>query len=194
MTRLTIGGLDLSLTSTGIAVLELSETPLWRTLTLGEDGKKTDTLPIRQKRLHRLAHGIVQELLHVDLLAVEEKPYGARHGSSHDRSGLAWLVLDELMQIGVPVCEVNSSKRRKYACGNGNADKGEVMAAAIKRYPDADIRKDDIADAVVIAAMAARYLGQPVESSLPKAHLDAMDGVLWPTVPIETVPLAGAAL
>lgn len=51
----------------------------------------------------------------------------------------------------------------------------EVMAAAIKRYPQFDIANDNEADAVILAAFLARALGRPIEESLPQANLAALE-------------------
>ena len=37
------------------------------------------------------------------------------------------------------------------------------------------------ADAVALAAMGARLLGEPIEDALPKAHLDALAKLALPT-------------
>ena len=88
--------------------------------------------------------------------------------------GLAW-------GAGVPVLPVPPSCRAKYATGKGNAGKDEVLLAVARRYPHAPVGGNDEADALVLAAMGARLLGEPVEDSLPKAHLDALAKLALPT-------------
>jgi crossover junction endodeoxyribonuclease RuvC len=83
---------------------------------------------------------------------------------------------------GSPVVEVAPALLKKYATGKGNAGKDEVLAAAIRRYPMANITCNDIGDAVVLAAMGARHLGEPIESSLPQVNHTAMEKVAWPEV------------
>jgi crossover junction endodeoxyribonuclease RuvC len=104
------------------------------------------------------------------------------HGSQHDRSGLWWLVLDPVHWDGRArdVVEVPPTCRAKYATGKGNAPKDAVLAAAIRRFPDWDITGNDVADAVILAAMGARHLGHPIDQ-MPAAHLTAMAAVRWPT-------------
>lgn len=80
---------------------------------------------------------------------------------------------------GHPIAEVPPANLKRYAVGKGNAAKDEVLAAAI-RYLHADITGNDIADAVVLAAIGARHLGQPIEGALPQANLTAMDKINWP--------------
>ena len=82
---------------------------------------------------------------------------------------------------GVPVGTI-----KRHATGKGNADKATVEAAVRERYTSVDWpdgKCDDIADAVLLASMAARYLGQPVEPDrLPDSHTRALAGAEWPEV------------
>jgi hypothetical protein len=57
-----------------------------------------------------------------------------------------------------------------------------VLAAVVRRYPHADITGNDIADALVLAAMGARQLGFPIEESLPQANQAALAKINWPEV------------
>jgi hypothetical protein len=50
----------------------------------------------------------------------------------------------------------------------------------VRRYQQVDITGNDIADALVLAAMGARQLGTPIETSLPAVHLTAMTKISWP--------------
>ena len=86
-----------------------------------------------------------------------------------------------LAASGVEVLPVPPAVRAKYATGKGNAGKDEVLLAASRRYPHAPIVGNDDADAVVLAAIGARMLGEPIEDSLPKTHLDALARLSLPT-------------
>lgn len=181
MSRLIVAGVDLSLTSTGIALAEfdgpLMSPSAYRLTSVGKAGAG---LPERQTRLHKLTAAVTDKVAGADLILVEGPAFGSTTGSMHDRSGLWWLVVDTLVQeYGSIVVEVAPSARAKYATGAGNAGKDAVLAAAVKRYPDWDITGNDIADAVIIAAMGCRHLGQPIDS-LPQVHLAAMTKVRWP--------------
>jgi crossover junction endodeoxyribonuclease RuvC len=81
------------------------------------------------------------------------------------------------------VAEVPPATLKKYICSRGNAPKDQVLAAASKRYPHIDITGNDVADAVVLAAIGARHLGFPIEESPPRANLAALDKINWPEVP-----------
>ncbi len=177
-------GLDLSLTSTGVAVINDGDIALRR---IRSKGTKTATLAERRDRLARIADEV--PMLDIDLVVIEGPSYGQhRQGGQHDRAGLWWLLVDMYLtaindpETGEPtrVAEVPPAVRSKYATGKGNAPKDHVLASVVRRYPDVTVDGNDTADALVLAAMGARALGQPIETSLPAAHLAAMDAVAWP--------------
>jgi crossover junction endodeoxyribonuclease RuvC len=176
-------GLDLSLTSTGVAVA----TP---------NGAITDritskpvpnaTLTDRAERLRFLQHQIRGHVTHADLVIIEGPSYGSTTPHQHDRAGLWWLVVADLRNLAYQVVEVPPSTRMRYATGRGNANKDDVLSAVIRRYPHVDVNGNDEADALILAAMGARHLGLPLEGKvlagpiLPLTHLAAMDAVHWP--------------
>jgi crossover junction endodeoxyribonuclease RuvC len=156
-------GLDLSLTSTGVAVA----TP---------NGAITD----------RITSKPVPNATHADLVIIEGPSYGSTTPHQHDRAGLWWLVVADLRNLAYQVVEVPPSTRMRYATGRGNANKDDVLSAVIRRYPHVDVNGNDEADALILAAMGARHLGLPLEGKvlagpiLPLTHLAAMDAVHWP--------------
>lgn len=174
-----IVGLDLSLTSTGLAVVDPHHGhAVDRIQTKPTDG----TLAARTARLHLIVdsiHGWIAGGT-ADLVVIEGPALATRSAHTHDRSGLWWLVVSRLLRNDYPVAIVPPSSRAKYATGKGNSPKDAVLAAVIRRYPDADITGNDEADALILAAMGARALGYPVDE-LPKTHLDAMAKVAWPS-------------
>jgi crossover junction endodeoxyribonuclease RuvC len=176
-------GLDLSLTGTGIA-----SSAGW-VGTITSKGKADATLDHRHSRLHNLRLDIA---LHIPsghtrpaLIVVEAPAYDSRTGHQHDRSGLWWLVVDWLSNSeladgwGYRVVEITTGGVKKYATGKGNASKDQVLAAVVRRYPTIEVRNNNEADALVLAAMGARALGHPIDD-LPKLNLEAMAAVAWP--------------
>lgn len=166
-----IYGLDLSLTATGVARIGDGGNSVW---TERSRGKVTDTLQDRIERLNELDTSIRSTIEFASLVAIETPAHNQTSGHHHDRSGLWWLVVTDLS----PYCqiyEVSTTQVKKYATGKGTASKMEVMAAAIKRYPQFDIANDNEADAVILAAFLARALGRPIEESLPQANLAALE-------------------
>ena len=183
-------GLDLSLTSTGIATVEVGPVSVWQAKVerITSEGRKDATLQEREVRLHNLRLDICTRTRahEADLVLVEGPSYGSQHGSQHDRSGLWWMVVDWLIDNDPTegwdrkVVEVPPGSLKRYATGKGNAAKDAVLAAVVRRYPTVEVTGNDEADALVLAAMGARHLGEPVDDPMPKTHLAAMDAVAWP--------------
>jgi crossover junction endodeoxyribonuclease RuvC len=176
-----VAGLDLSLTSTGIAVID---GPNVATFRITSKGTKTDTVAQRAQRLIDLTDRITECIpVDVDLIVLEAPSLGqARQAGEHLRAGLWWYLVAWLSQMGDDrlVVEVPPANLKRYATGRGNSPKDQVLAAVVKRYSRIEITGNDIADAVVLAAMGARRLGFPIEASLPVANLAALDKINWP--------------
>lgn len=176
-------GIDPSLTSTGIAKVDVLPNglvlPIW-TGRIKSSGKRGDTLAQRMARLDSLVNGIGDAFAAPDLVVIEGPAYAKSNPGMHDRSGLWWLVVRYMFEAKLPVAEVPPTIRAKYATGRGNAGKDEVLSAVVRRYPDADITGNDEADALVLAAMGARYMGYPIEESLPAAQKLVVEKVAWP--------------
>lgn len=168
-----IVGIDLSLTSTGVA------SSLGWTQRIRSNGHRADSLSQRRERLDRLAKDVIHAVGTPDLVVIEGPSFGSQGAGTWDRAGLWWIVMDRLHRNGHTVVEVPPKTRSLYATGVGNASKDEVFAAAIRRYPDFDITSNDVADAVVLAALGADAMGHPL-AAVPKTHRPALDKVAWP--------------
>lgn len=163
-------GIDPSLTSTGLAVVE--------------DGRVVDLRRVRSK--HKGHERIEDILTAINELTSPQTNVGIEGTAMHAKGsatvqifGLWGVITHELWRRGNHYYVVTPSGRCRYATGRGNADKDHVLAAVIKRYADADVTGHDVADALVIAAMGARRFGEPLEDSLPEANLKALGGVQW---------------
>lgn len=171
-------GLDLSLTSTGFALIEANG--YIHVDTVRSKGSTGDSLRQRHARLHDLAARIVDQVPTVSHVAVETPAYGGTSGSHHDRSGLWWLVIDKLHQRGSRrIIEIPPTSAKKYATGKGSASKAEVLTHVIRRYSEVEFDNDNEADALVLAAMYRHLIAEPVQpvplinmASLEKIRLD----------------------
>lgn len=175
-----IVGLDLSLTSTGIAVIEGGIVTTHRVRSTGRKGASTEQTA---RRIHSLTMEIANHTGRSSdpaLVVIEAPSFGSVHGAQHERGGLWWAVAMVCVAQAWPIATVSPQGRARYATGRGNAGKDEVLAAAIKRWPDVDISGNDVADAVIIASMGARHLGCAIDA-MPANHLTAMAGANWPT-------------
>lgn len=184
-------GLDLSLTSTGVAVIEDRE--LVAVANITSAGRKGASLVDRAKRLFNIGVEVEQLLEPAPTLVVVEGPaFMSQVGAMHDRSGLWWQIVAAVYLRCDYVAEVAPKTRAKYLTGDGNAKKDVVLAHAIERYVVGGgprIPNHDIADAVGLADMGARYLGiSPVwDEDMPEDNLKAMSSVRWPDMGPETV-------
>jgi crossover junction endodeoxyribonuclease RuvC len=89
-----------------------------------------------------------------------------------------------LWRAETPYAVVTPQQLKKYATGYGsgkNCGKDKVLAAAIRRYPMAEVDGNDVADALVLAAMGADHLGCPL-ATVPQANRSVLAGVTWPEV------------
>lgn len=204
MTR--IVGLDLSLTATGLARVEtgaganvvgLHGKPIIpATVEVRRIGskapahKKGDPPPSigsRSLRLRRLAGQITEQCAGADLVVVEGPSYASEGAGTWDRAGLWWLVVARLTGAGLNVVEVPPSNVKMYALGKGGGagtGKDEVLAAVIRRYlPVVEVPGNNEADALVLAAMGARFIGAPIEpgGTIPAANAKALTAVRWTT-------------
>lgn len=179
-------GIDPSLTGTGVGVIQADGTTRSTAVhTFGRKGKTTETLDQRLDRLTAVTTRVRDVISRLDvwpsLATIETPAYGQTSGSHHDRSGLWWDIVRELRyEFGIPVVEIGIGKVKIYATGKGVGAKDEIMAATIRRYLDTQITNNNEADAFVLAAMAARLIGEPIEE-LPKTHLRAMEGLAIPS-------------
>ncbi len=170
-------GVDLSLTSTGIA---RTDGHLDRIRTAGGANADLRARWIRLNKLARDVHAAIPDC--TDLIVLEAPSLGVgRQRGTHDRSGLWWLVVDSAMRRQIPIAEVPPALRCRYATGRGNAGKDEVLAAVVRRFADWDVTGNDVADALVLAAMGADHLGHPIVE-LPAQQRLALGKVAWPAV------------
>lgn len=171
-------GIDLSMTSTGLAVIANGVIATHTVTSRPDDGSLRGFL-YRSERIARQIDEAVK-FDRTDLVIIEGMAFGAKSSSLDKIHAHWWLVVKYISEfIDQEPVVITSGQRCKYATGKGNTKKDIVLAAVLKRYPQADVKGNDEADAVIFAAMGARHLGRPVEESLPLVNLEAMGAVRW---------------
>ena len=182
-----IAGVDPSMTNTGVAVhMTATDTTLDRIQTKpiqsGRDakGKPTATWGDRHARLTLITARVTALVPWASLVFMEAPSYGSVGAGTFDRSGLWWRVYDGLAAHGCRIIPVSPSQRMLYATGKGggkDAGKDAVIAAVTRRYPWLDVTDNNVADALVLLAMARRAAGDPMErdNGIPDANLKALD-------------------
>jgi Holliday junction resolvasome RuvABC endonuclease subunit len=123
-----------------------------------------------------------------EVVCVEVPAFSRSGGGVLERSALWWNVVAALRRREVPVVEIYIGQRMRYATGKGSASKGAVIDAVARRWPQFETGGDDnLADAAVLAAMGADWLGAPI-GAVPATHRKALDGVEWPEKPLRLEP------
>lgn len=169
-------GLDLSLTSTGLATWYH---PNGRVITQTVQPKVTPGQPcyhhVRLDYLMQVIGGLCRES---DFAVIEGPSYGSPN-RQHELGGLWWLVAHGLYRRGIPYAIITPQQRAKYITGKANSGKVAVAIAAARRFPDVEIDGDDEADALVLVAMLADYLGL-FSPGLPAEQRAVLDKIAWP--------------
>lgn len=174
-------GIDPSMTNTGMAWIV--------------DGRITETLSVKSKskkgaveadyleRFMRISDGIYNPLYNLgqpDLIVIEGPSFGSASSRFHQLAGMWWFAYAAATETGAPIVKVTPGGRAKYITGSGRAKKDAVLAAMPKFY-GVDLKDDNQADALGLAAMGARHLGMPIEIVEEAAwHREAMKAVKWP--------------
>jgi crossover junction endodeoxyribonuclease RuvC len=142
-------GLDLSLTSSGVVVMNGEEvvTKLVKT--------KTDTYPNSLARVEFIADtilGVVQNYK-PGLIAVEDYFSGRNPKVVIMLCELGTIVRFKLLKAGFPFISVAPTQLKKYCYGSGGGGKEHVLKGIFKKW-GIDVNSNDIADAYVLAHMA----------------------------------------
>lgn len=171
-------GIDPSLTCTGLAKTTPAGVVLTKRVKTAPDG---DDLSAIARRIRYITSQVVQ-FAPAECLTVVEAPLIPRGHSSGAVLERAWLfgfIVDQLMRRGA-IVRVRQATRAMYATDNGRASKAEVKAAMRAKFPAVAIPDDNVADALAMAAMGARWLGEPIDGEPSKKQVQAMAAVLWP--------------
>lgn len=177
-------GLDLSLTSTGVALMKDGEFAAYvNPKTKGKKGDQPSDYLRRFEHITGEVFRFIDNEMPVDLAVIEAPSHGSSFGNPHERAGLWWEIVKGLDDRGIPVAQVAPATRAKFITGDGRAKKDVVLAFAIERYVQAHtprIPNDDVADALGLADMGSHHLGQS-HGALPARSLEALVVVKWPT-------------
>lgn len=167
-------GLDLSLTSTGVAA---------------PDGS-LHIIASKQRGIERVVD-IAHNALHligalsvdhrgVDIVAIEGYSFSSRNSHAHALGELGGVVRYELWARGVPWVDIPPATVKKYATGKGNATKDQVLAAAIRRGgPLFTGTGNDVADAWWLRTLTLDAYNHPL-IAVPQTHRAALDKIDWP--------------
>ena len=164
-------GLDLSLTSTGIAL---------------PDGT-TEAISVPMKDVTRLIalRNIIMEKINQHkhpLVVIEGYSFAQRNSQAHALGELGGVIRVALVEADCTIAVVAPTQRAKFATGKGNAGKSEVVSAISARTGIVWSGKgaDDKADAWILQEMGLTALGRS-RYDWPKANLAALEKTEWPS-------------
>lgn len=170
-------GLDLSLTSTGIAYPG-GDTRALNTPKRHVDGHARIDYILRQVHLAVIDPLIRSELDRL-VVGIEGYAFGASQAGIRDNAELGGVIRHHLWTIGVPWVEISPKTLKKYATGTGTASKADMITAA-QRHLDADITDDNCADAAWLRAAVRHHYGTPPGGRFPPDRAPLLDVIEWP--------------
>jgi crossover junction endodeoxyribonuclease RuvC len=139
-------GLDLSLTSTGLATLPDHAIRIQTTAKDWPDEVRRIGHIWDEVWLQMFGHATPRPLV-----VIEGLSYGKVLGSAFTRAGLHYVVRLELDRLGCPVVVVPPTTLKKFVTGKGNASK-ELMVSTVAKRTGRLISSDDVADALGLLA------------------------------------------
>lgn len=183
MTR--IIGVDSSLTSAGIAVLNYDPTTGLdvTTTVVRSTGKSSDPTVTRAKRIIKQRNGILEHCTGADLVVIEAPAYASKTRFQHEISWLWGAVYTGLVHMNIPVIDIPPTQLKGFVLGKGGGpgtDKVAVAAAMTRMWTDQDMRYDDEFDALGLATMAAVHYRWPVPFNVLERHKTPLAKIVWP--------------
>lgn len=166
-------GLDLSLTSTGVALAPTLDIP-------------EGTAVFRPKALAGMARiawlrrRIMPLCWDADLVVIEDYAFSRQASRAHALGELGGAIRLALFDADVRYVDVAPTTRAKYATGKGNSGKA-VVVSSVSAKTGRTFAYDDEVDAFVLREMALAQYGQPCEiPPTNQAQRDALAAVEWP--------------
>lgn len=168
-------GIDLSLTSTGVAVVDI-DTGETHTQRIRSRGSKDDRLPENITRINALVAEIMDacNAARPKIVVIESALFSTHNDSSaHRRAGLWWAVVRELYAQGYFIVEVAPAQLKRYATGKGTASKTAMAHRAAAVFGEEVTEcQDDRVDAAFLAVMGAHVYGGAVPPGTVNATAD----------------------
>jgi len=152
-------GLDIALASSGVVILDYETGRLVRAFAIVTTGSKKDEEDNYKQRLEVIreeVHGCYDYWNPVDV-GMEDGFAGVNGLTGRQLAGAKAAALLGL-PVGVNPCMVHNGALKKFATGNGNAKKPDMMAEVLRLCPELEDSPDwtkksadDLADAYFIA-------------------------------------------
>jgi Holliday junction resolvasome RuvABC endonuclease subunit len=188
-----IVGLDLSLTATGIAVLQAGiDTEITTLCTVKSQGVPVKNYPgvtayhaedllNKNERINLISDAVLRIVVDAEpanLVVLEGRSFASQGQAVWDIAWLWGFIAHQLIQHEVPVAIVAPGTLKHWAAGKGTASKVDVAAALTRLWPDVTPGNDNEFDALGLATMGAQQLG----ANVPRLarHAVSLTKVWWP--------------
>lgn len=182
-----VTGLDLSLTSSGVGVIDsdgpAANRPGLPFCSVTRIKPTSKLVELKHDRISQIVPVIRRECRGSDLVVVESPAYNAGGANASALMGVWWIICHALWRDGFNVVDntlvvVPPPTLKVYATGKGRVEKDEIVAETVRRYPFVEVHGNDMADAFQLAAMGWDKLhGRPLVE-LPQTHRRAL--AKWP--------------
>lgn len=168
MSNAEVIGLDLSLTSTGVAVGS-------RTLVIASKFKGVQRLDDVENQILKIFQAVWPPIV-----VLEGYSFASRNSQAHSIGELGGVIKMMCHDHGIPVAISPPTCRAKFATGRGNASKAEVMSAVSARTGIVWSGKgaEDQCDAWILQEMGLARLGE-ARHDWPKTHLEGLVNTDW---------------
>lgn len=177
----TVAGLDLSLTCCGLARHTWNGPRLvTETWYRGDKGITTQPYPDRCRSLIHITADVLAWTLPCDLAVMEEMVPNPKSRSTNERAALWYFIYRRLLDQDIPVLMIHPGTLKRYATGNGKAEKPEMRAAAREAFPDVVTVKADEDDALWLASAGLHLLDGEVPYDVPEWRAAALSGLRLP--------------
>ena len=157
-------GIDPSLTATGVVVLRDGKVELAEATKNRPDLGTIERVKLIRERIIDITENLTdeEERQAPDLITIEGFSYGSKGRSLFDIAYLGWRIREDLerfrIEDGIPWLEVPPSQLKKFATGQGNANKEIILQQVYKRW-GVEFSDNNQADAYVLAQIGRAYLG-----------------------------------
>lgn len=197
-----VAGIDPSLTSAGIAIVQDGQpvhiaSPGFTDRGGGYSGKSWKLRNRRVRYQNRQIYEAIMTVGKPDLMLIEEHPYGAKaFGGEFDRAFLWHKIIETFDLAKIPFVVVHNQTLKVWVTGKGSCrdteltrtqrrkqDKQLMIDTVSSWWPDWKGRigkNDDVADALGLAAIGAFHLGDPMPFPVKPRHTTGLDKVDWP--------------
>lgn len=171
-------GLDLSLTSTGIAAGD-------QTWAIDTKGMRDEVrlIYIRDRVLEAVENLSLEYRDRSPIAIIEGYSFASRNSHAHALGELGGIIRVALYEENIPFVEIPPTCRAKFATGRGNAGKSEVVSSISARtgliWEGAG--NEDRCDAWILQEIGYTQLGR-ARYDWPETNLKALLKIEWPLV------------